>query len=1117
MQRSQLYRFTKHLLRILPMLTVIALGFWINLVELPQVYRTKAHPHQNKMQIPPLVLPQPINSDRRFQDFPQPTIQKGQVTGTVYEFNGVDSTEGEAIFAMADAAVYFQNSGIVRLLLSAPEQFEGKTLSKAVLRGPSDTTEFLKQIEHDFPGYKDKNYGDWLIKLPSLAQKKPSVHLPGQHRSFTVDPRQQSVVLYEDFENGLGQWDYSNNSYSWTTTTCGAWQGQRSADPIRGGDQGTFLGCGGYYPNNVENWLEYRGCLDLFGASQAWLDFYFRCQLESAADTDGLAVYCYDPDSELWWGWYYYGAWANWHHAHFNLKQWYYIGDLTQQPCSLFAMSFFSDSSVTSGFGAQVDEVTIRKNLAPSLGCTIIPSTYSGPAPLTVNLTANLVGASGSQTYRWKIGEDGDWTESSFTPNLTVTLRSAGEIPVFLSVNDGNRSCTSVITIRVLSQPCNFMPIRVGQTLNGSIASSDCELSQGRYSDAYTFSGSQGQKIAVSMASNSFDTFLYLTGPNGFQLENDDGGDGINSRIPNEDGFLALPITGTYTIWATSYDPDSTGAYLLQLMGDRPPDPPTACGTATDIQNAIQRRLELLSSMNPPDYLPSQAPLAALVLRKFPKLQVYDEYYYSALERRGLVTTTLAYARKALERGDLITACKFLEKSGENLIQMTTAEAAAAKTWQENVVFLQEVLKEISTTSCGIVSTGFKAGVIGDAGCLLLDYSLDEAIYGREAVYTRIRERLLSEVLIKVVFNVPLRSLNGNTLSDFLSKGISHQIGNSGIHKLLEEITSNPQTRIALIQALSALGESEINGKIEEIAEALLHSITETLFLTHSASSYLRTEFLLKQEVEPLQVIETFPDLSAAFVPLEIQKVSIRFNKPVKLGTSTIQIVDQTGTSIPILETRTINDVLEITLGARLSLGNCYTILVNSGTVLTYEGSSNAAFQWKFSTPQIPLQTGIKATVSNTGFIGLNLRSSPRYLLDGSNVIRALNEGTVVRIIGGPVMADGFTWWQVKENKQRGWLAIGDWLRPIDSGGIRPGATVTVSNTGGAGLRLRQLPGINSPQIANLPDGTILNLISGPYYFDGYLWWAVRTNSQVGFCAVAYWLSAQSNQNGAVD
>jgi hypothetical protein len=52
------------------------------------------------------------------------------------------------------------------------------------------------------------------------------------------------------------------------------------------------------------------------------------------------------------------------------------------------------------------------------------------------------------------------------------------------------------------------------------------------YADCYTFSGSAGDQVDISMSSDDFDTVVYLSNEEGEVLaDDDDGGDGTNSRI----------------------------------------------------------------------------------------------------------------------------------------------------------------------------------------------------------------------------------------------------------------------------------------------------------------------------------------------------------------------------------------------------------------------------------------------------------------------------------------------------------------------------------------------------------------------------------------------------------
>ncbi len=116
---------------------------------------------------------------------------------------------------------------------------------------------------------------------------------------------------------------------------------------------------------------------------------------------------------------------------------------------------------------------------------------------------------------------------------------------------------------------CFSTPIAVGQTLNGNLQSGDCLFTDNSYYDAYTFSGTAGQQIAISMNSSQFNAYLLLYQGNypggAFLVGDDNGGGGTNARIPAGSGFFTVPATGTYTILANSFAAGQTGAYSLSL------------------------------------------------------------------------------------------------------------------------------------------------------------------------------------------------------------------------------------------------------------------------------------------------------------------------------------------------------------------------------------------------------------------------------------------------------------------------------------------------------------------------------------------------------------------------
>jgi hypothetical protein len=122
---------------------------------------------------------------------------------------------------------------------------------------------------------------------------------------------------------------------------------------------------------------------------------------------------------------------------------------------------------------------------------------------------------------------------------------------------------------RAVPQP-RATPIRRGQTVTGALRTGDPELEDGRWHDAYAYTGRAGERIRISLASDEFDTVLMLgrvVDGEFHELEsNDDAddGDGTDSRITIE-----LPEDGRYVIQATSFRARTEGAYRLTVGAPR--------------------------------------------------------------------------------------------------------------------------------------------------------------------------------------------------------------------------------------------------------------------------------------------------------------------------------------------------------------------------------------------------------------------------------------------------------------------------------------------------------------------------------------------------------------------
>lgn len=119
----------------------------------------------------------------------------------------------------------------------------------------------------------------------------------------------------------------------------------------------------------------------------------------------------------------------------------------------------------------------------------------------------------------------------------------------------------SVDATRAGNKACALQSISCGQTVSGSLASSDCVLNDGSYADYYEFDGTSGQDVTVTMRSSSVDSYLALLDPHDNDVqENDNGAGGNDAGITYH-----LNSSGKWAIAAGSYSPRETGPYTLTL------------------------------------------------------------------------------------------------------------------------------------------------------------------------------------------------------------------------------------------------------------------------------------------------------------------------------------------------------------------------------------------------------------------------------------------------------------------------------------------------------------------------------------------------------------------------
>lgn len=109
---------------------------------------------------------------------------------------------------------------------------------------------------------------------------------------------------------------------------------------------------------------------------------------------------------------------------------------------------------------------------------------------------------------------------------------------------------------------CSVTPIACNTNQGGSLGFGDCTLdSDGTYVDIWTFSGTAGQTVTITMRSSAFDSYLALGEPDGDIVEEDNNsGGGQDARIT-----YTLTESGTWGIIANQWSPAS-GSYTLSLQ-----------------------------------------------------------------------------------------------------------------------------------------------------------------------------------------------------------------------------------------------------------------------------------------------------------------------------------------------------------------------------------------------------------------------------------------------------------------------------------------------------------------------------------------------------------------------
>lgn len=161
-----------------------------------------------------------------------------------------------------------------------------------------------------------------------------------------------------------------------------------------------------------------------------------------------------------------------------------------------------------------------------------------------------------------EVGQDND-SGGDRNSRLTATLPSNGIYTILANTFEPGESGS--YSVRVATTNVAPPPTATGVLLreqgqldiNSPVLQEDNSL----YQD-YSFQGTRGQTVTITMESNEFDTYLILMDSDGQVIEQNDDAtpNSTNSQIT-----VTLPQSGTYRVIANAYDRNGRGRYILTV------------------------------------------------------------------------------------------------------------------------------------------------------------------------------------------------------------------------------------------------------------------------------------------------------------------------------------------------------------------------------------------------------------------------------------------------------------------------------------------------------------------------------------------------------------------------
>ena len=182
-----------------------------------------------------------------------------------------------------------------------------------------------------------------------------------------------------------------------------------------------------------------------------------------------------------------------------------------------------------------------------------------------------------------KLAENDDGAGKGLNSYLVFTVPQAGEYVIQTSSVSTGAEGDYRLSLEQGPPAPESRRIAIGEEVSGRLDEDSAQSDSGAPADLYRFTGRAGQRVAISLKADDFDSYLELFDANHNSLATDDDSGGeLNARLT-----FVLPEDGDYLIEARGFS-DAEGRYDLKVEEVAPPPPPAALSFGQTVQGELK-------------------------------------------------------------------------------------------------------------------------------------------------------------------------------------------------------------------------------------------------------------------------------------------------------------------------------------------------------------------------------------------------------------------------------------------------------------------------------------------------------------------------------------------------